>query len=233
MNKLSLATVVASAALVMAVPAHSAEKEFTTKVAIDAWFPDGKVGSKDGAVRDNDVDASQAFSIAFEHPYPILPNVKVRYTPVKADRFEYDQIDYTGYYKLLETNGLQFDVGLTLTQFANGEFNKGGSVSTDPAQPANQSFSETAINMYADASMHIPNTNFHIFGQYDFGSSSDTRTMDGQAGVKYILPVDAVDVEFKLGYRVMDHEFGYFEGFDSDQANVMVDGWFGGLSFDF
>ena len=36
-----------------------------------------------------------------------------------------------------------------------------------------------------------------------------------------------------FGYRVMDHEFGYFEGFDSDQANVMVDGWFGGLSFDF
>ncbi|GLR76600.1 TIGR04219 family outer membrane beta-barrel protein [Aliivibrio sifiae] len=231
MNKLSLATVVASAALVLAAPAHSTEKEFTTKVAIYAWFPDGKVGSKDGAVRDNDVDASQAFSIAFEHPYPYIPNVKVRYTPVKADRFEYDQIDYTGYYKLLDTNGLQFDVGLTLMQFANGEFNKGGSV--DSNKLANQSFDETALNMYADASMHIPNTNFHIFGQYDFGSSSDTRTMDGQAGVKYILPVDAVDVEFKVGYRVMDHEFGYFEGFDSDQANVMVDGWFGGLSFDF
>ncbi|PQJ83467.1 TIGR04219 family outer membrane beta-barrel protein [Aliivibrio sifiae] len=231
MNKLSLATVVASAALVLAAPAHSTEKEFTTKVAIDAWFPDGKVGSKDGAVRDNDVDASQAFSIAFEHPYPYLPNLKVRYTQVKADRFEYDQIDYTGYYKLLDTNGLQFDVGLTLMQFANGEFNKGGSV--DPNKLANQSFDETALNMYADASMHIPDTNFHIFGQYDFGSSSDTRTMDGQAGVKYILPVDAVDVEFKVGYRVMDHEFGYFEGFDSDQANVMVDGWFGGLSFDF
>ncbi len=231
MNKLSLATVVASAALVLAAPAHSTEKEFTTKVAIDAWFPDGKVGSKDGAVRDNDVDASQAFSIAFEHPYPYIPNVKVRYTPVKADRFEYDQIDYTGYYKLLDTNGLQFDVGLTLMQFANGEFNKGGSV--DSNKLANQSFDETALNMYADASMHIPNTNFHIFGQYDFGSSSDTRTMDGQAGVKYILPVDAVDVEFKVGYRVMDHEFGYFEGFDNDQANVMVDGWFGGLSFDF
>lgn len=232
MNKLSLTAVVASAALVLALPAHSTEKEFTTKVEIDAWFPDAKVGSKDDAIRKNDVDASQAFSIAFEHPFAYVPNVKVRYTPVKADRFEYDQIDYTGYYKLLDTNGLQFDVGLTLTQFANGEFNKGGSV--DPAQPHDQSFSETAMNMYADASMHIPNTHFHIFGQYDFGSGSGTRTMDGQAGVKYILPVDvAVDVEFKVGYRVMDHEFGYFEGFDSDQANVMIDGWFGGVSFDF
>lgn len=232
MNKLSLTAVVASAALVLALPAHSTEKEFTTKVEIDAWFPDAKVGSKDDAIRKNDVDASQAFSIAFEHPFAYVPNVKVRYTPVKADRFEYDQIDYTGYYKLLDTNGLQFDVGLTLTQFANGEFNKGGSV--DPVQPNDQSFSETAMNMYADASMHIPNTHFHIFGQYDFGSGSGTRTMDGQAGVKYILPVDvAVDVEFKVGYRVMDHEFGYFEGFDSDQANVMVDGWFGGVSFDF
>jgi len=231
MNKLSLATVIASAALLLAAPAHSEEQEFTTKIEIDAWFPDAKVGSKETAVRRNDVDASQAFSVAFEHPYPILPNVKVRYTPVRSERFEYDQIDYTGYYKLLETNGLQFDVGLTLTQFTNGEFNKSGSV--DNSKPVNQSFDETGINMYADASIHIPKTHFHIFGQYDFGSGSGTRTMDGQAGVKYILPVDAVDVEFKVGYRVMDHEFGYFEEFDSNQANVMVDGWFAGFAFDF
>ncbi len=227
MNKLSFSTVVTAVALTLAAPAQAKESEFTAKVGVDAWFPNAKVGTKSNAVRQNDVTESQSFFIALEHTVPYIPDIKVRYTPVKSDRFKYDQIDYTGYYKLLNSDSMQFDLGMTLTQFANGEFNKNGLI--NPAQPHNQDFSKTATNIYMSAVIRVPTTNFHIFGQYDFGNDDGTRTLDGEAGVKYILPTSAMDIEFKAGYRVMDHEFGYFEGFNSNQANVMVEGWFAGL----
>lgn len=219
MNKLSLSLITALISSSVALPALA---ESTTDVIVGAevWTFNTKI--KDSHKKG---DTTGAFYVAVEHQIPYAPDIKLRYTPVDTKEVSFDQTDITFYYEVLTTNEISFDVGMTMMNFANGEF------TSNDGQ--NFTFSEWEMNWYADATLLIPNTNFHIFGQFDFGSSDETRTMDGQAGVQYRRKFLDTNMDIKVGYRVMDHEFGYFEGLDNIEGNARVDGWFAGVAFSY
>lgn len=216
MKKLSLSAVATTVALAVAAPAQSATV-LGAKVGAEAWAADTKVDS----VRQGD-DSAKSMYVAFEHFVPLVPNFKLRYTQVGSSHISFDQVDYTAYYEILDNDAIAFDVGFTMTKF-----NKGTYTNTANVQ---KGFSEWAPNIYSDVTIGVPLMPIGLFGQFNFGSHDGTSTFDGEFGVKYTLNVVAADVNIKAGYRVMDHDFGYFTG---TEGEVMIDGWFAGLELDF
>ncbi|MBL4829541.1 MAG: TIGR04219 family outer membrane beta-barrel protein [Aliivibrio sp.] len=219
MNKLSLPLITALISSGMAFSAL-AESSIDVSVGAEVWGFDTKIeNSRKGS------DTTGVIYVAIEHQIPYAPDVKLRYTPIDTKEVSFDQTDVTFYYEVLTTKEISFDIGMTMMNFSNGEFTSNAG--------QHFTFSEWEMNWYADASLLIPNTNFYIFGQFDFGSNDETRTMDGQAGVKYRRKFFDTNMDIKMGYRVMDHEFGYFEGLDNMEGNAMVDGWFAGVAFSY
>lgn len=221
MNKPIVAVI--SFALVMgSASAWCADSMFSVKAGADAWLPSTKIDN----VRRDDVNAP-VINLAVEHQLPYLPNASWRYTRVDADYAAYDKYDYTFYYNILNRELMTFDAGISMTQYANSDY--------QAKDAKHYSFNEMTFNWYAYADLSIPNTNFDIIGQFEFGDSDGIKSSDVLAGIQYVVPFAAGDLSVRGGYRVIDLEFSDLatDSPENKMSYVFADGWFAGAQFKF
>ncbi len=221
MNK-PIVAVFTSLLMMGSAPVWCAESILSVKAGADIWWPSTKIDN----TRRDDANAP-VLSLALEHQLPYLPNMSVRYTNVDADYATYDKYDYTFYYNILSRELLTFDAGISMTQYTDTDY--------QAKDAQHYSFNEMTFNWYAYADISIPNTNFDIIGQFEFGNSDGIKSSDVIAGVQYVVPMSAGDLSFRGGYRVIDLEFTDLATAspDNKMSYIFADGWFLGTQFKF
>lgn len=222
MNKMPLIALVGMLPLSSAVLAEEGFS-YTAKVGADMWWGSTKLNE----VRQNDDVHSPSLYLAFEHNAPMLPNASFRYTSVDADLLAFDKYDYTFYYTLLDHKLMNFDAGVTFTQYSNSNYiePKTGSAQT--------SFDELTWSFYGNAEINVPDTNFDIIGTMEFGDSSGIKSTDLMAGGQYRISVAETEIALRGGYRVIDLDSDEFFRSELGKSFVMVDGWFAGAEVRF
>lgn len=192
-----------------------------TTVGADAWFGDTKI---DDQRRDDDIAAN--LFITLEHDQAYLPYVKFRYSSIDTDYAGFDKYDFSFYYRVLERETMLFDAGVTFTQYTNSHYRNSLSAEN------NYDFDELTFNWYAYAELSIPNSNFDIIGQFDFGNSKEIKRADVLAGLRYKV---SNQVAIRAGYRVVDLEFDSFATLTPEVAEslIFVNGFFIGAEYRF
>lgn len=217
-NKLALA--LAMVAAVSAAPVM-AESSIEAKVGAEMWWPNTKVNE---VRRDNDNTPSVYASI--EHSFAYVPDVRFRYSSVDSDYMAFDKYDLTFYYRILEHDLMHFDAGVTVSDLANTQY-----INAHTDQSA--TFDEVIWAWYGYAELTVPNTNFDIIGEMNFGDSSGIKSTDLIAGIQYRLPLKNSQVAFRGGYRAIDLESETFREPELGKPFIFADGWFLGAEFSF
>jgi len=181
----------------------------------------------------------------FEHPLPILPNIKVGYTEfghsgagVLTKNFEFGgkvytvgsnidsafdlkMYDLTLYYELLD-NWINIDAGLNV-KYIDGAIsvkdNKGLSESTD--------FQVPVPMLYAKARFDVPTTDLSFQAEGNYVTYDGNTLYDAEVGVRYTL---ALGLGLEAGYKTMKLKLD-----DIDDLSMDTDfsGAYGKLVWDF
>ncbi len=195
-----------------------------------AWRhdPSGSFSSTDPGSDSIDMKSSMNFKektesylwLAFDHPLPILPNIRLEKTglshssstggtfnykgnPVAtgATRIQLDSTDAILYYRLLD-NWVNFDIGLDLRKI-DGEFKIGGDTSK---------FNETIPMLYLAAQFDLPFSGLSVGGDYRVISSSGSRYSDVRLRAVYEMSV----IGFEAGIRSVNLILDNVDGINSD-----------------
>ncbi len=192
-----------------------------------------------------DGGAQNVMYLAFEHPIPLIPNVKIKQTAMDADGsgtidtgFEFNGTPVTGavdsvldlshtdytFYWSLPLPIVTFDFGLTARQF-DGEMTVVGS--TDAAAD----FDFVVPMGYLKAGIDIPLTGFSIGADINTISYGDTSVTDFDANITYVLPlIPLLDIGLTAGYRSFDLNLDEAD-FGDLSAEIQVEGPYLGVSF--
>jgi len=203
-------------------------------------------GLDNQSVFEFDDENQGSFYVAFEHPIPLIPNIKIASTTLDtvggtqiASSFTFDNItysadstidttldasfvDYTLYYEVFDNDLLTFDFGLTARDL---------DASIEVFEPETQFQSDLDVSgvipmAYLSTIIGLPFTGLNIFAEANFISYDDQTIYDAQVGVSYaILDNVAVDFDVTLGYRTMKMELNDLDDFYSD---LTYDGFFAG-----
>lgn len=193
-----------SSSLLMCTFSSYAETDFSVKVSGDAWSAKTAYKHDAETILNSDRETKFTGSLALEHNIAYVPNFRVRFSPVEMSYIKFNKTDFTFYYDLIEHDLLHFDAGLTVSQYANGVY-------SNPVDPT-QDFNKVLFSWYANAAITIPETNFDVIGEFDFGNSDGDKTADVTAGMRYRFDFEKVDMAIRAGYRVMDYRFNMFSG---------------------
>jgi len=183
---------------------------------------------------------------AFEHPIPMIPNVKLKTSSLSTDGkktgsasldlgigtvsgdissdFDLSHTDYTFYWGL-PLPLVTFDFGLTLRQF-DGELS-----STQAGQPPVSTDLDFVIPMgYLKAGIDIPLTGLSFGGDINVISIGSTSVSDYDLNMTYVLPlIPLLDVGISAGYRSFDLDLDE-DDFGDLSAKATIDGPYLGLS---
>lgn len=160
-------------------------------------------------------------SVAFEHPIPVIPNVKLKYTKLDTEtetnttaeklaktEINLDHTDFILYYELLD-NIVKADVGVGVTRL-NGTV-KQFSQNTD--------VDEYSPIIYAEAGAKLPFTGFSAKAEATYTNVNDVKITDAQAELQYdFVKSIALDLGAKVGYRVLNIELS-----DLDKRDMKFD----------
>lgn len=184
----------------------------------------GTFGDNDNSQADfNLADQEQgSFYAAFEHPLPLIPNIKIARTTLDTDgattlsNFEFQDVNYNGevsttfdltytdytlYYEIFDNDLISIDFGLTGRDFDTDIVLSQGSSSSRLGA------SGIVPMLYAYTNLGLPWTGFNVFGEGNFLSFDDNSLYDFQVGISYELIENlAVDVNLTLGYRAVQLE---------------------------
>ncbi len=212
----------ASAFVIAAVVSASAfaESSLTTKFGAEAWLPDTKVNE---VTRSGDATASAY--VAVEHDVKYVPDARLRYSSVDADYTAFDKLDLTLYYRVMEHDLMHFDAGMTFSDLSGTKY-------INPENNARATFDKMIWAWYGYAEITVPNTNFDIIGEMNFGNSDGIKSTDLMAGMQYRMPVGQNTLAFRGGYRVIDLESEEFPNTKGDPF-VFANGFFAGAEFSF
>jgi len=198
--------------LVLAGTAHADVLGLTAEIG--AFSPDATVKFSDhntpSESTDMDADSSRYYGIAFEHPLPLIPNIRLQGTSLESEgtvtsnvvfdgkvlsgqaKLDLSHTDYTFYYEFLDgLLWLDLDAGLTLRDFD-------GSIELDSEK---SNLSEIVPMGYVSAYATIPGTSFSVGGELKAITYGDSSITDTTIKVKYQTPF-LVGIEG--GYRSMD-----------------------------
>jgi outer membrane protein len=207
---------------------------------------------EDGDVQstfDFDDEYQGSFSVAFEHPIPLIPNIKIASTTLDTvgdtminnsfsfggetyntdtqldTTLDVSYIDYTLYYEVLDNDLVTLDFGLTARDFES-YINVVGDIEGTTTS-ADLSASGYIPMFYLSTIVGLPFTGFNLFAEGNFVSYDSHAIYDVQAGVSYeLLDNLAVDVDLTLGYRRVKLELDDLDDFYSD---LTFDGAFAGV----
>lgn len=218
----------------------------------------GTFGDGSSLVDFNLADEKQnSFFIAFEHPLPLIPNLRVASTSLEttgnttlATQFEFEgetfnadtnvnadfnvsYVDYTLYYELFDNDLVSFDFGLTARDFdgdvtVSAQANSG---SESVTQSASIEVTDVVPMLYVRTNVGLPLTGLNLYAQGNFLSLDDHTLYDYEVGVSYEL-VDnlAVDVNINAGYRAVKLEL---DDLNDLYTNIEFDGVFIGTTIHF
>ncbi|MEN8180310.1 MAG: TIGR04219 family outer membrane beta-barrel protein [Pseudomonadota bacterium] len=193
---------------------------------VDAWIMEssGSFGDNQSSMQEFNLDDDNkvSFSIALEHPIPVLPNLRIRTNDLStsgdatltadfsygdevfsdsttvATTFDIQNTDITLYYEVFDNDVVSFDLGLT-GKFLDGEITV---ANEDASLTATESFKGLVPMLYGAVQIGVPATGLSFFGELSALSIHDSTLQDYQAGVAYSF-VDnlAVDLLVRAGYR--------------------------------
>ncbi|MEF1250441.1 TIGR04219 family outer membrane beta-barrel protein [Vibrio owensii] len=197
------------------------ESSFTTTVGTEVWVADTKVNE----VR-RDSDTTGTFYAAIEHDVKYVPNARLRYSSVDADYMGFDKLDLTLYYQILEHDLMHFDAGLTFSNLSDTKYVDAGT------NARTEDFDELIWAWYGYAEITVPNTNFDVIGEMNFGDNKGIKSTDLMAGVQYRIPFQESELTFRGGYRVIDLESEEFLS-SLGKEFIFADGFFVGAQYSF
>jgi outer membrane protein len=203
-------------------------------------------GLDNQSVFEFDDENQGSFYVAFEHPIPLIPNIKIASTTLDtvggtqiATNFKFNNVtytaeseidttldasfvDYTLYYEVFDNDLLTFDFGLTARDL---------DASINVIEPVSKLQSDLDVSgiipmAYLSTIIGLPFTGLNVFAEANFISYDDQTVYDAQVGVSYaILDNLAVDFDVTLGYRTVKMELNDLDNFYSD---LTYDGFFAG-----
>lgn len=178
-----------------------------------------------------------SFYAAFEHPLPLIPNVRISHTTLDttgvttlpddfdfrgevfdidsevSTQFDLTYMDYTLYYEFFDNDLVSFDLGIT-----GRDFDTDITVSQDDNSSTLRATGIIPM-LYAYTNIGLPFTGFNIYGEGNFLSLGDHSLYDLQVGVSYeMIDNIAIDVNLTVGYRAV-----HFEIDDLDDLHSVLD----------
>lgn len=196
--------------------------------------------------------ANSNLYVAFEHPVPLIPNIKVQRTIMNTmgettlnSQYNFgDEIyaantdvitdvqltatDFILYYELFDNDLISFDVGI------NAKYIDGDLMVTekdDSSSFSREEFSGPVPMVYSRLAIGIPFSGFGAFVEGSFLNIDDHTLSDYQAALTYSLMENlAVDVTFQVGYRAVELEL---DDLDDIYSNLEFKGVYAGLEVHF
>jgi outer membrane protein len=225
------------------------------ELAIGTWHhdPSGWIEYPTGSDR-IDLDDDLALStdtelyarLKLEHPLPVLPNIMLAYTKNSNDgtgtisrnftfgdvtfnaservytKTQLDSYDLTLYYEIIDT-GFDLDLGLT-ARYIDG-YAEVTSLTTGLGDRAD--FEVVLPLVYANVNIPLPLTSLEV-SLSGSGITYDSNTLyDIQAALRYRL---AMGLGLEGGYRAQKIKI---DDIDNTSADIDIDGFFFGISWDF
>lgn len=192
MKKLLMSLGLASSMALASVPAQAATL-LGFEVGAYSWdgSAKGSVNATDLATNGIKADTSGVTYLAFEHPVPIVPNVKLQLTDMAAnsttETVDLSHTDSILYYEILDNDLVSVDLGITVRDFS-GDFN-------------GAAISDTVYLAYGSAVVGIPGTGLSLGMELhqDMGIDDDQVT-DTKLRVMYEL---AAGLGIELGQRTV------------------------------
>lgn len=157
-------------------------------------------------------------SIAFEHPIPIIPNVKLKYTKLDTEteakfdltktEINLDHIDLILYYEILD-NVVKADVGIGATKLNGTVQQFSRNINVDEYSPI----------IYAEAGVKLPFTGLSAKAEATYTNVNDVKITDAQAEFQYdFVKTIFLDLGAKVGYRILNIELN-----DIDKSDMKFD----------
>jgi len=251
--------ILSAAALAAALPQAASALPLVDFYAGGYYWDQGISGEVSGTADfedDLNLDAGgqNVTYLAFEHPIPVLPNIKLKNTSMSADgtgqlqqtldlggqqitgstnvasELDLTHTDYTLYWGL-PLPLVTFDFGLTLRQF------DGSMEVVDTSNSSNTASADLDVVVpmgYLKAGVDIPMTGLSLGGDVNVISYGDSGITDYDLNMTYVLPlIPLLDVGITAGYRSFDLEINPddFGGSSDDlSAETTVDGPYIGIS---
>jgi outer membrane protein len=183
-------------------------------------------------------ETKPSFYAAFEHPIPLIPNIKLQKTEMDTNgdvtlvgnftlgdelfsintdvssNVQLSSTDIILYYELFDNDLISFDIGLN-AKYIDGELLV--IAKDDPTLIGREEFSGPVPMVYSRLALGMPLTGFGAFVEGSFLSLDDHTLTDYQAAITYSLIENlAIDVTFQVGYRAFTLELEDLEGIYSD-----------------
>jgi len=188
----------------------------SNKVGIDNLLLDPYAGTNP----ELDLDRKGTFqaSAAFEHPIPIIPNIKLKYTKIDTEtdsntnlaktEINLNHTDLILYYEILD-NVVKADVGVGATKLNGTVKQFSQNVNVDEYSPI----------IYAEAGVKLPFTGLSAKAEATYTNVNDVKITDAQAEVQYdFIKSIFLDLGAKVGYRVLNIELS-----DIDKRDMKFD----------
>lgn len=228
------------------------------EVGYSYWKPDlkGFIKYNDNEIIDRNIqfendlgfenkDNVNVFYAAFEHPIPVLPNIKLQYTDLKDSvsnrlerTIEYDgdfyvlgdtikssydlsQYDFIFYYQLIDNENIGIDLGL------NGKYIDGSVNFKSTTTSTHEDFEVVIPMVYARTLFNIPDTGLGIDLEGSYVTYSGNTFYDAKAALRYESPI-GLGVE--AGYRAEKLNIDDLNDFD---ANLKFGGLFASIFYKF
>ena len=200
-------------AIIAATPVMAqADLLFTVKAGASMWNAEA-TGSTEGKstgsfdLEDNlgiDSETNNVLFAAFEHPIPVLPNIKIMKTDLDLSGDDNSQIDLshtdlTMYWGLpLPIPYIDINFGLTARQFDGGIVYNTGSASV-----IDEKLDFTMPMGYLNVDIGSP---FGIYARANLNALSfdGNGVTDTEIAVGYTLPIPLVDVNLEAGHRAIN-----------------------------
>lgn len=197
-------------------PALAQADLLALKAGAAAWMPDGSAPGFNAG-------EEQQFSLkaAFEHPIPIIPNIKLRYwdyAEKDGDRpLELTTTDAILYYEILDNPVVDLDLGISATYLQDGRAS------------GQRGFEGWLPQAYGAARVPLLGTGFGAYGEATATNWEGSSAYDLEAGLDYKLDMPVLDLSLRLGYRQVENDF---DDFDDYSGTVEFKGWSMGVLLD-
>ena len=187
------------------------------------------------------IDRNGAFqaSLAIEHPVPMIPNVKLKYTKLDLDaqantlfldqaNVDLNQTDLILYYEILD-NVISADVGLGLLKL-DGQVKQYQFKSTNDILYKTSKVDGYNPLVYAQVGGKLPFTGFQAKAEMLYSDYDEVKISDFQAELQYNMIQNLlVDVGAKVGYRILNIDLDD----DNDSLKMEFKGPYVGLEAHF
>lgn len=231
MKKYCLAAALSMACL---APTAQADTLLGLYLGVDGWQSDNSGSfAQDGNLQSFkfDDETFTSYYAALEHPVPLIPNIKLKYTELELngdttldETFSFggsdyvvgtqvgtvsdlSHVDYILYYEIFDNDLVSIDLGVNAKQFdgeivVTGTSQEGGQNTTERVD-----FSGFVPLVYGRAEVGLPLTGLSVFFEGSLLAIDDSKVQDYQAGIAYALLDNlAIDMDIKAGYRSMTLE---------------------------